>query len=43
MIINVLVSYGANMRFQVRKNDIGYFVVAYLGRIVEAQLGSSST
>lgn len=31
------------MGFQVHKNDIGYFVVSYLGRMVEAQLGSFST
>lgn len=42
MIINTLVLYGTNMRFQVHKNDIGYFIVAYLGSIVKAQLGSSS-
>lgn len=28
--------------FSIYKNGIGRFVIAYLGRIVEAQLGSSS-
>lgn len=43
MIINILVSHGTNMDIQIHRNDIGYLVVVYLGRIVEAQLGSSST
>lgn len=43
MITNILVLYGTNMDIQIRKNDIGFFAVFYLGRIVEAQLGSSST
>ena len=41
MIINTLVLYGTNMRFQVHKNDIGSLIVLYPGRMVEAQAGSS--
>lgn len=43
MIINILELCGTNMRFQIHKNDIGYLGVFYLGRIDEAQFGSSST
>lgn len=43
MIINILVLQGTNIDIQIHRNDIGYFVVYYLGRMVEAQLGSSST
>lgn len=35
--------YGTNTGFQIQNNDIDYFIVSYLGRIVVAQLGSSST
>ena len=31
------------MGVQIHRNDIGYFVVSYLGSIVEAQPGNSST
>ena len=43
LITNILVLHGTNMDIQIRRNDIGYFAVFYLGRIVEAQSGSSST
>lgn len=43
MIINIIASYGTNMDIKVHRNDIGYFVVFYLGSMVEAQPGSSMT